>query len=238
MKIKSMYKDYYDFALSGITNPDETIVYPRILDIKDYKINLDIGNQKHIIYSKVYILIGEKFFKCIQEVEVDDITDFGKKVLSIKYIYDIEEINKKEINEGIYKNIEKFLKEDISIEIKKDILSLREKAPIVILKAITNVAETTPNRWTDWRGRKKEKDDKFKEENRKVVFLEEYMFSTKYVLNDSLKNISFNKKMNAYEVYQEIEQYLLKENSIEKEVIFTDKEKLQQHGFDKKSFKN
>ena len=37
MQIKSSFKDYYDYALSGITNDiDKSVVYSRLLDVVPY----------------------------------------------------------------------------------------------------------------------------------------------------------------------------------------------------------
>ena len=59
-----------------------------------------------------------------------------------------------------------------------------------------------------------------------------------YVINDSLKNIGFNKIMDATQIYQKIESFINRLNSIEKEIEFNDIEKRDQHGFDDYSFKN
>lgn len=251
MKIKSDFKDFYDYALSGIINQDNNITYVRKLEIVDIKNkatlelfpydfkeiktneekekyalknNIDLKT-KLLKINKFYVLFCGELYYGKQYVVSENIS-YGyyskEKIISIAYEYEDFNLTEKDI------------------EFKKRLLTLSNNEPILVVKKFSNVIESKPElNYNGWLLSKKEqnKQKEIQAEKTKIVISDEINEGINYVINDSLKNVSFNKVMEAHIVYQEIEQWLAKQNSIEKEVIFSDIEKRDQHGFDKYSFK-
>lgn len=228
MEIKSNFKDYYDYALSGITNEiNKDIVYARILDIIPYdrfslkaskKDSLFLSTNETTTYnSNFYLLFDNEFYSGIQKLNIKKEHWSTLTVLDKEYIYD------KEVN--------------VPENIKKEMLELGKNNPIVVLKAFNEVQKTCPDNNLPWT-LQKDKRDKLIENKTKIVMTNELVNSPQYTINDSLKNIQFNKIMDATQVYQKIESFINRLNSIEKEIEFNDIEKRDQHGFDECSFRN
>lgn len=225
MEIKSNFKDYYDFALSGIIyDIDKSVVYSRLLDVLKYNGNnikndnnsfkLSSGD-KTIDKYKFYLYLDGEFYSGVQEVEL--IYHWNDpKILNKSYIYDSIP--------------------NIPEDVIKTMKELGEKYPIITLKKYNEVQKTCPDiHWTI----PKDKRDRLTNEQTKIVMTNELKKGEyTYVINDSLKNIGFNKIMDATQVYQKIESFINRINSIEKEIEFNDIEKRDQHGFDDYSFKN
>jgi hypothetical protein len=222
MIIKSDFKDFYDFALSGIVEPEKNITYFRKIEIdkkekfhylSNYYLNNNLKERKGIFY----VLFCNKLYKGIETFDL--IKD------------NIENIN--------YEYLEDFNLTEKEIELKK--YMERFKQPIVVLKNICNIEIVSPEFNYSWKLNYKErlKQEEFKKTLVKVAIKDKFLINggRNLIINDSLKLIGFNKIKTAYEVYQEIEMYLNNQNNIEKEVLFNDKEKLIQHGFNNMSFK-
>lgn len=230
MVIKSSFKDYYDFALSGISDVDRTITYARNLQIEKY--DGPTLNSKSIYDMKddTTDTINSLFFVCFngeiyggkQEVEIYREKWSSHKVLSEKYHYE---------------DVSKYLTNNYFIDTIKKLKELGEQSPIVTLKYFSKVKETVPDLNIPWKKLDQEKKDRILKEQTKVVMLNESEKNPIFVLNDSLKNVGFNKIMDANQVYQSIESFIIRQNSLEKEVEFNDLEKRDQHGFDDYSFK-
>ncbi len=232
MKIKSNFKDYYDYALSGIALPDDTLSYFRDLKIVKYDSEFSLKTPFNVYGDKkndsgcyenfFFVYLCGKVYKGIQKVNFKK-TEWGNNTF---------------VND-VYSYIDFTSKEEES-DVLKQMKLIAENNPIVVLKVISNVTETVPDRNYDWRdGKKAEREALlFKEQNKKVIMQNNLTYDKKYVINDSLKNVSFNKIMDATIVYQEIETFLNHINSDEKVIEFPDVLKRDSHGFDKYSFKN
>lgn len=225
MKIKSNFKDYYDFTLAGIVAPDQNIVYARNLEIKKYT-GPNLGNNNYfftknnsdgIFKSKFYVYFCGKLYKGLQEVYYIKEDNGSIELANARYSYD----------QSFEDNSEMF-------DLMKNIAN---GSPIVTLKEFSNVMEFTPERNIGWDKKNKYKDDLFKQENKHTVITDKMVYGPKFVINDSLKNVSFSNIKSDCLVYQELEMFLANINSQEKDVEFTDKDKIIQHGFDKYSFK-
>lgn len=250
MKIKSDFKDFYDYALSGITTPDNNIVFVRNLKLLNTKDKTDLccfpydykeikaNKEKEEYALKHNIDLKDKILKInIFYVLFCGELYFGKQyVLAETVSYGF--YSKENIIDISYEYQEGLTEKQIAL--KNRLLELNNKEPILVVKKFSNVIEAKPElNYNGWLLSKKEqeKQKQIQEEKTKIVISNEVHEGITYVLNDCLKNVSFNKVMEAHIVYQEIEQWLSKQNSIEKEVIFSDIEKRDQHGFDKYSFK-
>lgn len=224
MIIKSGFKDFYDFALSGIVEPEKNITYFRKIEIKKTNTfshlrncninNFDLkeGERKGIFY----LLFCNKLYKGIESFFITKDS--------------IENVN--------YEYLEDFILTEKEIKLKNYMESFEQ--PIVILKSICNVEIVSPDFNYSWKLNVKErmKQEEYKKNLKKVAIKDSFLLNgSNLIINDSLKLIGFNKIKTAYETYQEIEMFLNKKNNVEKEVIFNDQEKLIQHGFDKMSFK-
>lgn len=231
MKIKSKFKDYYDYALVGIAEADKNIIYVREPIIKkenrNEKISMPSGLYVNIhslkpgkgtFKSSFYVYFCGKIYKGIQEVDYEKKENSSLKLFADRYSY--IDISKDE--------------ED---NIMKHFKTVIENYPIVVLKSFTNVKETYPNRSTGWQGEAARKDSQFKQEQTKVVLSDSLEYSIQYTINDCLKNVSFNKVMSAEIANQELELFLGLKQSNEVTVQFNDKDKIIQHGFNKESFR-
>lgn len=233
MKIKSSYKDFYDFALSGISEPDNENIYVRELGVLPYKGITRLQDKNEVNYHwiqdntsgilrpKFLVYFDGEFFGGTQKIEYKR-NNYKFEILKEEFIYE----------DNI---LDYFKKDKDTIELIKE---LCKNNPIITLKMFNQVIETCPDLSNQYKNIKQEERDRLRKEATKVVMSNNIEYGTKIVINDSLKNVQFNKILDSFQVYQRIESFVIRKNSIEKEVKFTDKEKRDQHGFDDYSFKN
>lgn len=250
MKIKSEFKDYYDFALSGIAKEDDSIIYVRNLNILEIKNAMTLTAFPYDYQEKSYNEQKERYGK-LNNIDMKD------KILKINRFYVLfcgelyhgkQYVLAENVSYGYYSkeriiNISYEYETGLNekqIELKNKLLNMAKNEPILVIKKFSNVIEAKPElNYNGWTLSKKEQNrqKEIQKEKTKIVMSDEVYEGIQYVLNDSLKNVSFNKIMEPHLVYQEIEQWISKNNSIEKEVKFNDVQKRDQHGFDKYSFK-
>lgn len=229
MLINSSFKDYYDFALSGIIDIDKSIIFNRELDIKKYK-GPNLGNiDYYFIKDNTHGFFETNFYVYV-------CGNIYKGLHKISYI--------KKLNQSLHLDLfnqEYTYLDDFDFTEKQEMLSILKNAagnqPIATLRAFSNVKESYPNRSTGWDNKSIAKDKQFKEDNTSIIMTNEITYKPQIIINDNLKNISFNKVLNAQLIYQEIEMFLANSNSIEKDVVFSDTIKIAQHGFNKQSFR-
>jgi len=229
MRIISNFQDYYD-ACQYMCGED--VVYERIMN-----------NRKKVISKN---LLGQNEFKIIEDPRLKDLeklyfsyfgrNPFGRNQTSLFFIgekivqflhYKIEIKNDKN---GEISYIDNFLynEEDIFDYYDKEIKFLNKNAYIKDKNKLNDfqhkVREIVPEVPLIYFGTY---ESGLYENNHTKI--------THITLNPMLKKFKFKNKMDSFEVIQEIELFLKKYNSIEKEVDFSDKEKIIQAGFDLKT---
>lgn len=230
MVIKSNFKDFYDYALNSISEPDKSVTYVRELGVLPYKGKTRLQDRNEVNYHfiqdntsgilkpKFLLYFDGEFYGGTQKIEYKR-NNYKFEVINEKFIYE-DDI------------LDYFKKDKDTIELIKE---LGKKNPIVTLKMFNQVVETCPD--IPFKNFNTKERDKLRKELTKIVITNDIEYGSKIVVNDSLKNVQFNKVLDTYQIYQRIESFVIKLNSIEKEIDFTDKEKRDQHGFDNYSFK-
>ena len=231
MKIISKFSDYYD---SCTYMCGENIVYERNMNLRKevkgtYKYNKKIHTTHTIIQDSPQI-------KEIKEIIDKYITNWLGYIKSYNKPYSIHFrafviIGDKFypfIEENYYDKDNKFIKRELIFDYTSDI-DYHYKTHIIInyndmIKKIREISNEPIISYSSYE--QKEDVSYYIKMNKGVM------------LNPSLKELGFSKLIPAHEVIQEIEMFINRINNVETDVEFSDKQKLNNAGFDKHSFKH
>lgn len=234
MFIISKFKDYYD-GVVGTVGIDKTIVYNRneeIIEPIDSRFPKEFfGEDYHMRHSIPFINIGR--YK-IKKINFDEYSPFivgfcGMIYVGWKYYKIVKDFNN---SVSLITTIDynfNHIKENITGDKKRlsefvsDMSDILMFDPIEIFRRYNTPIFVYDNDYG----------------YRNTPSSYHYHFNPKFVINANLLDYEFYKKVNAFDAFQEIQMFMSGVlGNKEKEIIqIADKYKIQQHGFDKFSFR-